>query len=304
MLGLGLLSLMLMFADTRFDYLARTRYYVAMVVTPVHFVAGFPLRVGEFVSGLFQSRRDLLTENETLREQLLLQQFELQQLEHLEAENQRLNELLNASSSVDDVVVRAQLAGIAPDPFTKRVLINKGKADDVYIGQPVLDADGLMGQVVDVESLNSWVLLITDPQHATPVVVNRNGIRAIASGTRDSLHLLTLNNVPTTADVQIGDLLVTSGLGDRFPPGYPVGVVKSVVVDPGKPFADIIATPTAQIDRSRNLLLLFPREEHLIVEREGVLLVDPPASVPGEPVAELPVEAAAPVVPQLAEPVQ
>ena len=304
MLGLGLLSLMLMFADTRFDYLARTRYYVAMVVTPVHFVAGFPLRVGEFVSGLFQSRRELLTENETLREQLLLQQFELQQLEHLEAENQRLNELLNASSSVDDVVVRAQLAGIAPDPFTKRVLINKGKADDVYIGQPVLDADGLMGQVVDVESLNSWVLLITDPQHATPVVVNRNGIRAIASGTRDSLHLLTLNNVPTTADVQIGDLLVTSGLGDRFPPGYPVGVVKSVVVDPGKPFADIIATPTAQIDRSRNLLLLFPREEHLIVEREDVLLVDPPASVPGEPVAELPVEAAAPVVPQLAEPVQ
>lgn len=304
MLGLGLLSLMLMFADTRFDYLARTRYYVAMVVTPVHFVAGFPLRVGEFVSGLFQSRRELLTENETLREQLLLQQFELQQLEHLEAENQRLNELLNASSSVDDVVVRAQLAGIAPDPFTKRVLINKGKADDVYIGQPVLDADGLMGQVVDVESLNSWVLLITDPQHATPVVVNRNGIRAIASGTRDSLHLLTLNNVPTTADVQIGDLLVTSGLGDRFPPGYPVGVVKSVVVDPGKPFADIIATPTAQIDRSRNLLLLFPREEHLIVEREDVLLVDPPASVPGEPVPELPVEAAAPVVPQLAEPVQ
>lgn len=304
MLGLGLLSLMLMFADTRFDYLARTRYYVAMVVTPVHFVAGFPLRVGEFVSGLFQSRRELLTENETLREQLLLQQFELQQLEHLEAENQRLNELLNASSSVDDVVVRAQLAGIAPDPFTKRVLINKGKADDVYIGQPVLDADGLMGQVVDVESLNSWVLLITDPQHATPVVVNRNGIRAIASGTRDSLHLLTLNNVPTTADVQIGDLLVTSGLGDRFPPGYPVGVVKSVVVDPGKPFADIIATPTAQIDRSRNLLLLFPREEHLIVEREDVLLVDPPASVPGEPVAELPAEAAAPLVPQLAEPVQ
>jgi rod shape-determining protein MreC len=304
LLGLGLLSLMLMFADTRFDYLARTRYYVAMVVTPVHFVAGFPLRVGEFVSGLFQSRRELLTENETLREQLLLQQFELQQLEHLEAENQRLNELLNASSSVDDVVVRAQLAGIAPDPFTKRVLINKGKADDVYIGQPVLDADGLMGQVVDVESLNSWVLLITDPQHATPVVVNRNGIRAIASGTRDSLHLLTLNNVPTTADVQIGDLLVTSGLGDRFPPGYPVGVVKSVVVDPGKPFADIIATPTAHIDRSRNLLLLFPREEHLIVEREDVLLVDPPASVPGEPVAELPIEAAAPVVPQLAEPVQ
>lgn len=282
-----------MFADTRFDYLTRARYYVAMAVTPVHFVAGFPLRVGELVSGIFQTRRELLADNQALREQLLLQQFELQKLDHLQAENQRLNELLKASSSVDEEVVRAQLAGIAPDPFTKRVLINKGSADDVFIGQSVLDADGLMGQVVDVESLNSWVLLISDPQHATPVVVNRNGIRAIASGTRDSLHMMTLNNVPTTADVQVGDLLVTSGLGGTFPPGYPVGVVKSVFLDPGKPFADILVTPTAQIDRSRNLLLVFPREEQLAAEREDVLPVDPSAALVAEPVTAQPTAAAA-----------
>jgi rod shape-determining protein MreC len=273
-----------MFADTRFDYLTQARYYVAMAVTPVHFVAGFPLRVGELVSGIFQTRRELLAENEALREQMLLQQFELQKLEHLQAENQRLNELLKASSSVDEDVVRTQLAGIAPDPFTKRVLINKGSADDVFVGQSVLDADGLMGQVVDVEPLNSWVLLISDPQHATPVVVNRNGIRAIASGTRDSLHMMTLNNVPTTADVQVGDLLVTSGLGGTFPPGYPVGVVNSVFVDPGKPFADILVTPTAQIDRSRNLLLVFPREDQLAAERQDVLPVDPPVGLSAEPV--------------------
>lgn len=273
-----------MFADTRFDYLTQARYYVAMMVTPVHFIAGFPLRVGEFVTGLFQSRRELLEENDALREQLLLQQFELQKLEHLEAENRRLNDLLKASSSVDEVVVRAQLAGIAPDPFTKRVLINKGSTDDVFIGQSVLDANGLMGQVVEVEALNSWVLLISDPQHATPVVVNRNGIRAIASGTRDSLHMLTLNNVPNTADVQVGDLLVTSGLGGRFPPGYPVGIIKSVAVDPGKPFADILVTPTAQIDRSRNLLLVFPREDHLVMKREDVLPgVAPPTAPEPEP---------------------
>ena len=273
-----------MFADTRFDYLTQARYYVAMMVTPVHFIAGFPLRVGEFVTGLFQSRRELLEENDALREQLLLQQFDLQKLEHLEAENRRLNDLLKASSSVDEVVVRAQLAGIAPDPFTKRVLINKGSTDDVFIGQSVLDANGLMGQVVEVEALNSWVLLISDPQHATPVVVNRNGIRAIASGTRDSLHMLTLNNVPNTADVQVGDLLVTSGLGGRFPPGYPVGIIKSVAVDPGKPFADILVTPTAQIDRSRNLLLVFPREDHLVMKREDVLPgVAPPTAPEPEP---------------------
>jgi rod shape-determining protein MreC len=269
-----------MFADTRFDYLTQARYYVAMMVTPVHFIAGVPLRVGEFVTGLFQSRRELLEENDALREQLLLQQFDLQKLEHLEAENRRLNDLLKASSSVDEVVVRAQLAGIAPDPFTKRVLINKGSTDDVFIGQSVLDANGLMGQVVEVEALNSWVLLISDPQHATPVVVNRNGIRAIASGTRDSLHMLTLNNVPNTADVQVGDLLVTSGLGGRFPPGYPVGIIKTVAVDPGKPFADILVMPTAQIDRSRNLLLVFPREDHLVMKREDVLPGVAPAAAP------------------------
>jgi rod shape-determining protein MreC len=283
---LALLSLVLMFADSRFDYLTRVRYYVALVVAPVHVVAGFPLQVGEFVSGLFQTRRELMSDNAALREQLLLQQFELQKLEHLEAENLRLNELLKASSGMDEQVMRAQLAGISPDPFTKRVLINKGAADAVFVGQPVLDAEGLMGQVVEVEALHSWVLLISDPQHATPVVINRNGIRAIASGTRDSLHLLTLNNVPNTADVNVGDHIFTSGLGGRFPPGYPVGVVSSIVVDPGKPFADILVTPTAQIDRSRNLLLVFPREDQLSVQREDISPVDPAVEVPAPPQPE------------------
>lgn len=280
LLGLALLSLVLMFADSRFDYLTRARYYVALVVAPVHVVAGFPLQVGEFVSGLFQTRRELMSENASLREQLLLQRFELQKLQHLEAENVRLNELLKASSGMDEQVMRAQLAGISPDPFSKRVLINKGAADAVFVGQPVLDAEGLMGQVVEVEALHSWVLLISDPQHSTPVVINRNGIRAIASGTRDSLHMLTLNNVPNTADVKVGDHIFTSGLGGRFPSGYPVGVVSSIVTDPGKPFADILVAPTAQIDRSRNLLLVFPREEQLSVQRADVSPVAPAVELP------------------------
>lgn len=276
-----LLSLVLMFADSRFDYLGRVRYHVSLVVTPVHIVAGFPLRVGEWVSGLFQARRELLAENAALREQLLLQQFALQKLEHLEAENQRLNELLKASSDMDEQVMRAQLAGISPDPFSKRVLINKGSVDQVFVGQPVLDADGLLGQVVEVEPLQSWVLLISDPQHSTPVVINRNGIRAIASGTRDSLHMLMLTNVPNTADVEVGDHLVTSGLGGRFPAGYPVGIVTSIVVDPGKPFADILVEPTARIDRSRNLLLVFPSDASA-----GVA----PAPAPAVPAAQVPAE--------------
>jgi rod shape-determining protein MreC len=138
-------------------------------------------------------------------------------------------------------------------------------------------------------------LLITDPQHSTPVVINRNGIRAIASGTRDSLHMLQLNNVPNTADVQVGDLLFTSGLGGRFPAGYPVGIVKSIATDPGKPFADILVTPTAQIDRSRNLLLVFPREEPLAAVREDALPADPPLPAEALQPSE-PAPAAAPVV--------
>lgn len=258
-----MLSLVLMFADSRFDYLSQLRYYVALVVTPVHYVAAIPGTVAQFITGSFQARTDLMAENTELKDQLLLQSYKLQKLEHLSAENRRLNDLLNASSDVEEIVVRAQLTGESPDPFSKRVLINKGSADQVYVGQPVLDAEGLMGQVVEVGKINSWVLLITDPQHSTPVIINRNGIRAIASGTRDSLHMLILSNITNTADIKVGDELVTSGLGQRFPSGYPVGVVSSVDIDPGKPFAEVMVRPTAQIDRSRNLLLVFENKKEV-----------------------------------------
>lgn len=256
-MGLALLSLVLMFADSRSDYMVRVRYYVAYAVTPLHYVAQLPGRGLNLVGSLFESRNQLQRENARLQEQLLIQQYQLQKLEHLTVENRRLNELLNASTVVNERVVRVEMIGESPDPFVKRIVIGKGQADGVYVGQAVFDADGLMGQVVEVLPYTSWVLLITDPQHATPVQVNRNGMRAIASGTRDSLHLLNLDNIPNTADIQVGDELVTSGLGERFPAGFPVGVVTSVANDPGKPFATVVVTPTAQIDRSRNLLLVF-----------------------------------------------
>jgi len=273
-----------MFADSRFDYLSRVRYYTALLVAPVHVLATLPGLAVDSVMGLFQTRGQLEEENARLQEQLLMQQYQLQKLDHLTAENRRLNELLKASTVVDGVVMRAQLTGESPDPFAKRILINKGSADGVYIGQPVLDADGLMGQVMDVEPLTSWVLLISDPQHATPVQVNRNGLRAIAAGTRDSLHFLTLNNVPNTADIETGDVLVTSGLGDRFPAGYPVGVVNSVVRDPGKPFAEVMVAPTALIDRSRNLLLVFENRATALSEAP-LETGDSSVNAPAEPAA-------------------
>jgi rod shape-determining protein MreC len=259
-----------MFADSRFDYISRLRYYTGIAVTPLHYVANLPGRALDSMRGSVRSRDELATENESLREQLLMQQYQLQKLEYLTAENERLNALLKASAIVEEEVVRVQLIGVSPDPFSKRILINKGSSENVYVGQPVIDAFGLMGQVVEVQLQSSWVLLITDPQHGTPVLVNRNGLRAIAYGTRDNFHQLTLNDVPNTADIEEGDLLFTSGLGQKFPPGYPVGVVTSIYHDPGKPFADVIATPTAQIDRSRNLLLVFENRVQVRVPQEPV----------------------------------
>jgi rod shape-determining protein MreC len=250
-----------MFADSRFDFLGRVRYYIAIVVTPLHLMADLPSRTSDAFHNFFKTRTDLEDDNLRLQDEMLMLQFKLQKLDHLDAENQRLNELLKATYIIDDVAVRAQLLGESPDPFSKRVIINKGSNEGVFIGQPVIDAHGLMGQVVQVEPLTSWVLLITDPLHATPVQVNRNGLRAIAAGTSDILHQLMLENVSITADIQVGDELVTSGLDQRLPAGYPVGVVSSVKNDPGQSFANIKVTPSAQLDRSRNVLLLFSSAE-------------------------------------------
>lgn len=250
-----------MFADSRFDYLGRARYYIAIVVTPLHLIADLPSRVNEAFNGFFKARRDLENENQRLQEELQMQNFKLQKLDYLEAENQRLNELLKASASFGDLAVRAQLIGESSDPFSKRVLINKGGNEGVYVGQPVIDAYGLLGQVVAVEPLTSWVLQITDPLHKTPVQVNRNGVRKIAAGTPDSLHQLLLENVTASDDIRVGDVLVTSGLDQHLPPGYPVGVVSSVNTNTGQMFAEIRVTPSAQLDRDRNVLLLFSEKE-------------------------------------------
>jgi rod shape-determining protein MreC len=245
-----------MLVDGRFDYLERLRYYVGVATAPVQYMANLPSLASSTTLDLFNSRSELVE----LREELLMQQYRLQQLDHLSAENARLNALLRSAAKVDDEVMRTQLIGESPDPFVKRILIDKGARDGVTVGLPVLDALGLMGQVVEVEPFNSWVLLITDPQHATPVELERNGVRGIAAGTRDTAQQLILNNIPNGEDVQVGDMLVTSGIGGRFPPGYPVGMVTSVRQDPSRPFADVQATPTAEISRSRNLLLVFVRE--------------------------------------------
>ena len=256
LLVLAVLSVALMVVDARFTLLKPVRSQMSLVLMESYTVTDLPERLWQGVASQFGSRTELIAENEKLKTEALLLQGRLQKLAALTEQNVRLRELLNSSALVNEKVEVAELIGIDPNPFTHRILINKGERDGVVLGQPVLDARGLMGQVVELMPYTSRVLLLTDSTHSIPVQVNRNGLRAIASGTGNP-ERLELRHVADTADIKEGDLLVSSGLGQRFPAGYPVATVKEVIHDSGQPFAIVRAVPTAAMNRSRYVLLVF-----------------------------------------------
>ena len=249
-----------MFADNRFGFLDRVRFGLGYATTPVYWVADIPARVSTWIDDVFVYRTDLLEENEYLREELLVAQQELQLLESLASENSRLLELNDATQAIEGEVVPAEIINISPDPYSKRVLINKGARDGVFAGQPLIDANGLMGQVDEVLPFTSWVLLITDSHHVTPIEVNRNGERALARGSRSTATELELEFVTQTQDMLAGDLLVSSGMGQIYPKNYPVAEIISVYVDPGQDFASVKAKPLAQINSTRHVMLVFDQE--------------------------------------------
>lgn len=264
------LSAAVMFADNRFDYLDRVRYTLGFLTAPIFWVADSPARVSYWIDDVFVSHSDLIAENQSLREELLFARRELQLLAGLASENQRLRALQEASASVEGSILSAEIINISNDAGSRRVLINRGAQHGVVAGQALLDAHGLMGQVVEVLPFTSWVMLITDSRHGTPVQVNRNGERAIARGSRSEVPELELEYVPDTSDIVVGDLLVSSGLGQRFPKDYPVAEVTSVVHDPGQAFAIIKARPLAQMDRTRHVMLLeLPANEAEVAPVDG-----------------------------------
>ncbi|MFK3908052.1 rod shape-determining protein MreC [Pseudomonas monteilii] len=256
LLVLVVLSIALMVVDARFAVLKPVRSQMGLVLMESYWLTDLPQRVWQGVAGQFGSRTELIAENEKLKTEALLLQGRLQKLAALTEQNVRLRELLNSSALVNEKVEVAELIGVDPNPFTHRILINKGERDGVFLGQPVLDARGLMGQVVELMPYTSRVLLLTDSTHSIPVQINRNGLRAIASGTGNP-ERLELRHVADTADVKEGDLLVSSGMGQRFPAGYPVATVNEVIHDSGQPFAIVRAIPTAALNRSRYMLLVF-----------------------------------------------
>ncbi|SMF54276.1 rod shape-determining protein MreC [Alteromonadaceae bacterium Bs31] len=232
---------------------------------PLYWVSDLPARAGEWADNRTLPRSKLLQENEALRTELLVHKRKVQQMASLAAENIRLRQLLNSAELLEDRVIIAELIGIAPDPSIHKVIVNKGSSDGVYVGQAMVDASGLMGQVVQVGHGTSQVLLITDTSHALPVQINRNGVRLIAEGIGD-LYQLAIRHVSNTADIKEGDLLVSSGLGQRFPVGYPVAEVVEVHFDPGRAFASVIAQPMADMNKSRHVLLVFDQPPSEISE--------------------------------------
>ena len=260
-----------MMADNRFGYLDVMRYGLGYVTTPVYWVADIPTRVSFWIDDVFVSRTDLLEQNQRLREEVLVAQRELQLLESLASENSRLLELRNATGGLETDVMPAEIINVAPDPFSRRVLINRGANAGVFQGQPLLDANGLMGQVVEVLPFTAWVMLITDTNHVTPVEVNRNGERALARGSRSNTAELELEFVTQTQDMKAGDRLVSSGMGQVYPKNYPVAEIISVYTDPGLDFATVRARPLAQMASTRHVMLVFPQDQTSIVpiEPEG-----------------------------------
>jgi len=256
-----ILSVTLIIVDIRFDQLDPVRRTFSSGIIPVQWLSDLPNKLGEGLVFLFTSRDSLEDELDLMRARMLVLERQSQKFASVTAEINRLRELLNASRLLDEGVVVAELIGASPDPDNQYIHINKGLNQAVYLGQAVLDSHGLMGQVIEVNEFSSRVLLISDSRHAVPVQINRNGMRAIAYGV-GALGTLELGNVPDTADVKVGDLLVSSGLGGRFPQGYPVARVTSIEHFPGRPFASVKVSPEAQLNRSRLLLLLF-KEENL-----------------------------------------
>ena len=248
-------SIVLMSVDHRANHLESTRGLLSTMLYPLQLAIHLPIRTGEWLSEQLSMRRTILAENAQLREERLRIRTRLEKLGALEAENRRLRKLLGSSERVTERVLVAELISVDMDPFSRRIVLNKGAQDGVSPGQALIGTNGVMGQIIHVGPFTSNALLITDPSHALPVQIHRNGLRSVALGT-GPLNLLKLSYIPNNADVRVDDHIVTSGLGSRFLSGYPVGKVVEIRRDQGQPFAEVYVEPSAMLERTREVLLV------------------------------------------------
>jgi rod shape-determining protein MreC len=248
-------ALILMVADHRGGYLERVRSWAGLLAEPAYLVASSPARLARGLRENFASRVQLAEDNEALRQQLLVSNARVARLEAVQLENQRLRGLLHGTRGLQLSVQLASLVDIDLDPFRHRILIDIGSNGGVTSGLAVIDGSGVVGQVVDTTPLNATVMLVSDPSHAVPVQIARSGLRTIAYGT-GRIDKLLLPNIPLSADVRVGDQLITSGLGGTFPAGFPVGSIETLNPDATRLFVVAEARPAAALDRSGEVLLV------------------------------------------------
>ena len=259
-----LLAIVLMIFDHRTVYFVKIRTVLSAVVAPLQYVVDWPIEFVDWVGSSFTAHQKLFAENASLKVQQLLLKARLQKLISLEKENHQLRALLASSLQVsDEKVLVAQVLAVDVDPFMQQIVIDRGSRNHVYVGQPVLDASGVMGQVVQVGYYTSRVMLLSDMRSAIPIEVARNGIRGVVNGS-GVYGGLYLAHIPITTDIKEGDKLVSSGLGLHYPIGYPVGIVTKITHNNAEPFMDIEVKPSALLDRSRLVLLVWTTNQRVI----------------------------------------
>lgn len=275
---LCVVSVALMFADHTNRFFHRAREKATVVTLPAVYAVDLPVRAVESVVSNVRTRASLQKENTKLKAQNALLQSQIQKMITLETDNKALLALLQSSIQAGgNKVLEAYVIAVSEAPFQHELVVNKGQGDGVFEGQPVLDEDGVLGQVVAVDPLVSRVMLITDGQSAVPVQDQRSQDRAIAIGQPET-GLLSLQDVPQTADFKEGDILLTSALGGHYPYGYPVAKIVSVEQDPNERFSQIIAKPLAHLNRSRLVLLVWPNNRALKQAAQAVLNPKPKES--------------------------
>lgn len=259
----SLLSVALMMLDHRGQHLHSIRAGLGVLFYPIQLAAALPARVGGAIMDFIGGDRALREKYARLNTERPMLLAKLEKFAALEAENNHLRQLLGSAERIAERAEVAELVEVSQEPFTRKIVIAKGGSDNLYVGQPLIDAYGIMGQVTEVGVLQSRATLITDPDHATPVQVSRNGLRAIVFGTgaRDGLAVRYLTS---SADIKEGDTLISSGLGGSFPFGYPVAMVTHIVNDPNESFLDISARPIAHLGHNKEVLLIWPARAALV----------------------------------------
>ena len=251
------LSFILLINDQRNNYLSTLRNSIAIAIYPLQSTVEIPSRLINWFDLRIKSKEILIQENQNLLSQQKINSSILQRYESLEQENMRLKQILNAANNLDNKVEITRIISINVNPYRHTIVIDKGERDGVYKGQVLLDADGVIGQILHTNFLTSEAILISDSDHALPVEINRNGLRTIVLG-NGSYTKLDVPYIPNNADIEIGDLLVTSGLGGKFPSGYPVAKVDFIESDLSEQFYKVSAKPIAYLNQVREVMLLKP----------------------------------------------